>query len=178
MCADTPTKDEKYWRILDAVLRLEVLKGHLKWTLSDLSRTCKITRPLIYYYFGKEKKDILETAIKIIGEELFGLQTGKERFFATGDFKDSLFKAQELIKNSPHIPIFYLFWRMREGEIKERLLKMESLYIENLMREWRLTHEAAAAIAMIFWGGVCSPLSNEGSLIELVNFCKKSFAVK
>ena len=56
MAAD---KDETYWKILDAVIALEIRRGHQKWTISELSRLSGITRTLIYYYFGKSKLEIL-----------------------------------------------------------------------------------------------------------------------
>src|ERR1700745_3649674 len=44
-------KDKHYWNILDAVFRLEVTKGHLRWKISDVSRLAGVQRTLVYYYF-------------------------------------------------------------------------------------------------------------------------------
>ena len=66
-------KDEAFWKILNAAIELDYKKGHLKWTMTELSRRSGVTRSLIYYYFGRQKAAILKEAVKIVGEEFVGL---------------------------------------------------------------------------------------------------------
>ena len=94
-------KDESYWIILSSAMDLDVKKGHLKWTMSDLSRKSKITRSLIYYYFGREKAEILEEAVKLIGHELAGLNEERLEMWKRGEFLDSLLAAREIIEKAP-----------------------------------------------------------------------------
>lgn len=60
------SKEEIYFAVCNAILRMEMVKGYLRWTLSDISRFSGVTRSLIYYYFGKEKETILDEAYRVI----------------------------------------------------------------------------------------------------------------
>lgn len=55
---DQNSKEEVYFKICNAVLKLEVVKGNLAQKISDISKESGVTRSLIYYYFGKEKEVI------------------------------------------------------------------------------------------------------------------------
>ena len=55
----------------------ELIKGHLKWSLSDISKHSGVTRSLIYYYMGKEKEQILEEAIRFMLELFFNTNLEK-----------------------------------------------------------------------------------------------------
>ena len=66
-----PNKDETYLKILQTVLRLEFQKGHLKWSISEISRISGVTRSLIYYYFGQKKEEIMEEAALFFAKRIF-----------------------------------------------------------------------------------------------------------
>ena len=97
-------KDENYLKILDAVVRLEVVKGHLRWKMSDLSRMSGVQRTLVYYYFGKSKEVILKEALKTIGDEFFGLSAERLTMWREGRMKESILRTPQKFPNSPHIP--------------------------------------------------------------------------
>lgn len=72
------TKEEVYFLVCNAILKLEVSKGHLKWTISEVSRISKITRSLIYYYFGKEKKVIFTESFRHILNLFFSIDVHRQ----------------------------------------------------------------------------------------------------
>ena len=43
-------KEKVYFAVCSAILKLEIEKGHLKWSITDISKVSEITRSLIYYY--------------------------------------------------------------------------------------------------------------------------------
>ena len=49
------SKDETFWSVLYSAIELDFKRGHLRGTMSELSRMSNVTRSLIYYYFGKSK---------------------------------------------------------------------------------------------------------------------------
>ena len=51
-----------------------------------------MTRSLIYYYFGRSKVSILKEGVKVIGEELVGLNERRIRMWKEGRFLDSGFE--------------------------------------------------------------------------------------
>ncbi|MEH0861483.1 MULTISPECIES: TetR/AcrR family transcriptional regulator [Halobacteriovorax] len=69
-----PKKNEEvHFRILNAVTKLEVAKGHLNWKIAEVAKEADVTRSLIYYYLGKEKDVILKEAVKYMISTVFNL---------------------------------------------------------------------------------------------------------
>jgi|FLYM01.1.fsa_nt_gi AcrR family transcriptional regulator len=121
-------KDKNYWAVLDSVIRLEVSKGHLQWKVTELSRLSKVGRPLIYYYFGKSKEEIVQTALKIIGDEFFGLSDERIALWREGKVVESIMKTREMMEQAPYVSVFFFHWRHQKGEIADHLKDLESRY--------------------------------------------------
>src|SRR4051812_22858182 len=118
-------KDQTYWTILNAAIQLDFKKGHQKWTMSELARTTEITRSLIYYYFGKSRLDILNEAVRLVGEEFFGLSDSKIKLWAKGEIAESVLFTRREIEKSPNLGTFYLIHRNRTSEIGESIRGLE-----------------------------------------------------
>ena len=127
-------KDHTFWKVLNAALELEFKKGHLKWTMADLSRKSGITRSLIYYYFGRKKIDILKAAVKIIGEEFVGLSEERQEMWKQGEFEKSLTQARQFYEKAPHLCSFYLNDRGKPNEIGESLRDLEKTFKEKMRK--------------------------------------------
>ena len=121
-------KDEIYFAVCNAILKMEFTKGHLSWTVSDIARESKITRSLIYYYFGKEKTSILEVAYKFIISHFFNIE--KVRKVSVRDrLKDLL----NDLKSMPYlVNLFYMakgadsaFGKMIQQKERELLVGMK-----------------------------------------------------
>ena len=69
---DQDFMNDKYFRICDELLRLEVVRGHLNWSVSEVARASEVTRSLIYYYFGKSKEELLEEASRHMIHTIYG----------------------------------------------------------------------------------------------------------
>lgn len=127
-------KDETFWAVLNAAIQLEFVRGHQRWSMSELSRTSKVTRSLIYYYFGKSKGGILLEAVKIIGEEFFGLTASRLELWKNGEIADSVIQSRRLLEKSPHMGSFYMVHREAETEIGEALRTLEKEYKQKLKK--------------------------------------------
>ncbi|MBI3535442.1 MAG: TetR family transcriptional regulator [Deltaproteobacteria bacterium] len=125
-------KDETYWTVLNAAIVLDFERGHQRWTISDLSRKSKITRSLIYYYFGKSRSSILLEAVKLVGNEVFGFHEREMTLWREGKFSDSIVDAATIMAKSPQLGAFYLTHRTRDTEIGKLLQEMEQKYFEKL----------------------------------------------
>lgn len=125
-------KDETYWRILNAALRLDFKRGHLRWTITELSRTTKVARSLIYYYFGKSKNAILVAALQLIGEDLFGLNQERIGLWNEGKIEESILRSRSAVRANPHIVAFYFAHRADESPIGEKLRELEVSYRKKL----------------------------------------------
>lgn len=119
------SKDDVYKAVLNSAIELDIQLGHLKWTYTLLAKKSSISRTLIYYYFGKEKINILKEACLLFGEELAG--SGEERMSAweNGRIDIGLNKTRELFKDYPYLIPFYFLYRTRNNEIGELIQRYE-----------------------------------------------------
>ncbi len=156
-------KDKIYFNILNSVLRLEVVKGHLRWKIADLSRLSGVQRTLIYYYFGKSKESILETALKFIGDEFFGFSAERMALWKEGKIKESIVRGRELVAQAPHVTQFFFHWRHQKSEVSTQLRNLEKRYPKKLKEFFpNLSQTDCEAIFTVFWGLVLVPeLSDE-----------------
>ena len=168
-------KDEAFWKILSVAIKLDVKKGHLKWTLSELSRKSGITRSLIYYYFGRSKQDILKEAVKLIGEEFVGL--GRHRFvlWEKGQLIESMLLTRAFIEKAPYVGQFLSEHRERSTELGEALRNVEEKFLNKLRTFFPLaTEDQILTVFSIYWGMCFSPRMTEASIEIIVGIMTSS----
>ncbi len=131
--------------------------------MSELSRMSKVTRSLIYYYFGKSKEAILLEAVKLIGEEFFGLNGSRVELWQKGQVAESVLQSRHLMEKCPHMGTFYMVHRNETTEIGSSLRQLEHEYKQKLKRFFSTSSEAdLEAIFGLFMGLVVTPrLSDE-----------------
>ena len=169
-------KDQTYWKVLSAAIELDFKKGHLKWTLSELSRKSKVTRSLIYYYFGRSKMSILDEAIKIIGDELVGLNQERMALWKQGKFVESLLEARFFHAKAPFISSFVLAHVRAQNSIGERLREIEGMFIEKIRNFFpNLSQPEVEAVYAIYWGAVFCPIGDENSIKLVMRALDQSF---
>lgn len=135
MCPKTnpkPNKDKIYLKILQAVITLEFKKGHQKWTITNLSRHSGVTRPLIYYYFGKSRIEILRVAIRVIGNQIFGFNEEEAALWKAGKINEAVLLGRHFISQTPEAIAFYYNHRIRSSELAKEILNLEKKYFHNL----------------------------------------------
>ncbi|KYG61206.1 TetR/AcrR family transcriptional regulator [Bdellovibrio bacteriovorus] len=127
----TQSKEDIYFAVCNAILKMEVAKGHLAWTLSDISRESGVTRSLIYYYFGKEKKTALEEAYKFVISNFWNMERTK-----TMGIRDRLKQVLEDTKKMPFLFVLYYLEKNKEGEIGKMIRDAESMLLQALKKEF------------------------------------------
>ena len=151
-------RDQTFWKVLNAALDLDFRKGHLKWTMSELSRKSGITRSLIYYHFGRSKTAILQEAVRVIGEQLIGVDTERMEQWRTGDWTKALIRSRQLTHESPSLINFYFLHRSRPTEIGESLRALEGEYNKKLAVLFpHLDQIERQALFAFFWGVTFAP---------------------
>lgn len=169
-------KDQTYWKVLSAAIELDFRKGHLKWTLSELSRKSRVTRSLIYYYFGRSKMSILEEAIKIIGDELVGLNERRMDLWKNGQLAESLLEARSFNIKAPFISSFVMAHIRAQNPIGERLRDIEKMFIRKIQKFFpHLSQSELKTVYAMYWGAVFCPIGNEHSLKLIVQTLDLSF---
>lgn len=170
------TKDETFWQILNSALELEFRKGHLKWTMTELSRKSGVTRSLIYYYFGREKMDIMQAAVNIIGEEFVGLNDKRMQLWSQGQFKESLMQARDFYDKAPFLCAFVLNYRDKPNSIGEALVKIEKGFIDKIKQFAPKASQAQVNTLYALYFGICfSPYVGEEEIEIFAHFVQDVF---
>ena len=147
-------RDSTFWRVLNAALELDFRKGHLKWTMSDLSRKSGITRSLIYYHFGRSKSSILRQAISVIGEEIVATNPERTAMWREGRWAETVKLSRDVVNQAPNLCNFYLTHRERPTEIGEEIRSLEEAYVRKLQRLFPEFEPAAIRAMFAFFFGI------------------------
>ncbi|MCJ8276335.1 MAG: TetR/AcrR family transcriptional regulator [Bdellovibrionales bacterium] len=168
-----PTKDETYFKVLNCAVELEIRKGHLKWTMTELSRKSDVTRSLIYYYFGRSKLEIIEAAITIIGEEFAGLSEKRMKLWEEGRLQESLIEARALHDKAPHLCTYYINFRNKENDVGDALRKNEAKFLNKLRTFMPKASDAQInTIFAVYFGIVSAPNVGQEELVIFMQFMK------
>lgn len=149
-------KEKVFFAVCSAILKMEVEKGHLAWTLSDISRHSGITRSLIYYYFGKEREVILKEAYRFIIDTFFNPDPEQVKFVSVTDrMKEVLLKIQKM----PYLFVLYHLKKDEPSEIGEMLREGERITLKNLkIRYPHLTEPECYSLYLAELGAIATKL--------------------
>lgn len=169
-------KDDAYWKVLTAAMELDVKKGHLKWSMSELSRKSRITRSLIYYYFGQSKMAILNEAIKLIGDEFTGLSPERVEMWQRGELLESMQRTRDIYEKSPYISIFILENRNKDSEIG-RLLRDKEFEFQTKIRKFypHFDDDMVQSLFAVYWGLSFAPGLTTKAIENIIQIIKKNF---
>lgn len=121
------SKREKFFQIAISIFTLESTYGHLKWKVTDLEKKSKVSRTLIYRYFGSNKSDIFINGLKIFLNEFYGFSEKP-----SVSFPESIRKARKLMEEHREAVIFYQKWRLIDSELKEIFISTEKKFQKKL----------------------------------------------
>jgi len=152
--ASDQSKDKVYWRILNSAILLDIRWGHLKWSITQLAQSAKVTRSLIYYYFGRSKADILLHAVKLIGMEFAGGTEKRHSFWAEGRLADSFNASRKMIAQTPALIPFYDINRDRDTEIGQLIREHEKAFRNKIKRYFPDLSSADVNSAMALFVGI------------------------
>ncbi len=157
--------------VLKSVIALDMSKGHLKWKVTDLARLSNVSRPLIYYHFGKTKKEILARSIDVIAEEFYGLSSERTSMVRKGGLLDSLRITQKMFLKNPSFGIFYLKWRTTSSPLQIKFIRIERRYHRRLQSLYpHLSKSEILALRAFLHGIATSPFLSEEGLQNAVKF--------
>lgn len=163
------TKEEIFWQVMNAAITLDFQKGHQRWTISELSRLSKVSRPLIYYYFGKSRLGILMEAVKLVGEEFLGLSPQRLSMWQNKQLLESVHLSRKLYAENPQIGAFYLINRTKPTEIGLALKKLETEYLTKLGKFFpQISLDGRRAIHAALFGLVLTPDLTEEAVKQVV----------
>lgn len=125
-------KEEVFFKICNSVLKKEVEKGHLQWTISDVARDAEVTRSLVYYYFGKEKEKVFTEAWKYMVSIFF-------QFSAEGKSTPINLRMKgilESMKKMPYLFILFFLQKANNTEIAQEIASAEEQLLSVFQEEY------------------------------------------
>ncbi|MFT6070545.1 MAG: AcrR family transcriptional regulator [Bacteriovoracaceae bacterium] len=140
MSENLEEKEEVHFKICNSVLKLEVNKGHLKWTISEVSKDSGVTRSLIYYYFGKEKTTLLEEAYRYMVQVFFNVNEEKSL-----GLRARMKLVLKNLKEMPYAYILFFLERKKDTEAGALMRKAE----EELFRKLKIEFPELTEIEII-----------------------------
>lgn len=147
-------KEQVYFKICDSVLLHELIKGHLKWSLSDISKHSGITRSLIYYYMGKEKEQILQEAIRFMLELFFNTNMDK-RLGVEGRMELVLTQVRQM----PHIFLYYASERIKSTDYGVMIREREEALFSYMEKELQVGREKVLRLFLMELGACAFQLA-------------------
>ena len=124
----------------------------------NLNPKNKISRPLIYYYFGKSKENIMKTAIDFLGQEYFGLSEERIKLWQNGEILQSVLLTRSLCQKAPQIHLVYMFRRNLQTAVGESLREFENRHRTKIQDYYsKLSQDSVEALSAVFFGLVAMP---------------------
>lgn len=124
--------ENTYWKLIGAALELEAKRGHLKWTISDLSRRSGVTRSLIYYHFGHSKVGLLLEAVKTVGERILKEVANPHLFESEKTILGGLAGVRSAFWQLPFFSDFYFYNRKKVSELGDAIRELECQCFQQL----------------------------------------------
>jgi hypothetical protein len=149
-------------------------KGHLKWTIAELSRKSKIPRTSIYYYLGKNKMQMLLEAIHFFGKFLAGLDNEQMQNYSNKEYAKAMFKSKQLLQKIPNLIPFYFIHRDGSNEIGEwiRYYEKEGINKRKLFFPQLSNAEALAIFYLQMGISLSSQIKTEKEISNALSFIK------
>lgn len=130
MAGQKLSKDEIYFAVCNAILKLEFENGHLKWTFAEVARHSKITRSLIYYYFGKNKDVVLQEAYKFIIDRFFVSRP------TSGTLAERIIRVIKDLQSMPYLHVLYYLQKNAKTDFARMIQEGEALLLKSLAQEF------------------------------------------
>lgn len=169
------SKEKIYMNILRTVLRLELQKGHLNWSLSEISRLSDVTRSLIYYYFGKNKKEIYNEAISYFSKTMFRIDKIPDDFTAPERIKILL----KTLKENPFLFIHFYNNKIKGTPIGTDLRNIEKKLMGKLSHEFPGLLENELLLIYVIELGILAYQDADDAFISWIHdFLKKAITAR
>ena len=172
------TKDQLYWKILNAAIALDLQKGHLKWSISSLALHCNISRTSVYYYFGKSKHDILTEAVSLIGQELSGSTPARKELWDRGELAAGFRASRLILQQTPELRTFYFIHRQKNNEIGRLIRKNEQKFYKKIGTYFPGAAALSEALFSMFLGIVFDARLSDSGADEAVKIILQGIEAK
>lgn len=167
-------KSQKITSIALSIFKLEMTHGHLKWKVSDLARVSRVSRPLIYFYLGKTKKDIFESALKIVCDDIYCMSIEKQKLIRSGQVVKAVMQSRQLINENHFLQVFTHRWRLSNSGMQNTLINYENIAEAQLHKQFpQYSKKQAKLVHVSLHGLLTAPFIEESDVRDLLQILFK-----
>ena len=120
-------KEKTLYKLVLSFFKLEVRKGHLRWSVTDLAKTSGVSRSLVYRYLGNTKNAMVLSCIRCFTHEFYGFSITDIKEFEAR-FSANVVAARERLVEYHDAIIFYQKWRSRKSWIRDEFVEIETQF--------------------------------------------------
>jgi len=161
-------KYEKVLALATHVIRLDTQLGHLRWKVTDLSRHSRTPRSRVYELLGRNKPEMLKTALQALLEELYGISAERLEYDKTNRFQ-GLVRSRQIVMQAPELLGFYFRHRGRRDEIGELIRKNEDRFLKHLATSRGIKDEATLIfVRTVIHGISLAPFLDEAQVSRII----------
>ncbi len=113
------------------VLREEMLKGHLKWTVSLVAKEADVSRAWAYKNFGPDKNEILYQSLNTALDDFLCLSEERMELLKNEGATAVFLRSRELLTETPEIISFYLKYFFSDCRFGELIRSKENYYVRH-----------------------------------------------
>lgn len=120
--------EDRYDRLIKLaalVVQSDILHGHLKWKVTDISRLSQISRSRVYELLGGTKEQMIVRSFRIILDEIYGRSNYENRHRKPYSPLKVLMNGKQIMSDFPELMAFYFLHRMRLGEVGKMIRDYE-----------------------------------------------------
>lgn len=155
---DLEQKEKIFWSVYHNVICLELEKGHLNWNYSQLARASNVNRTSLYFYFGKDKKDLLRAAIVHFCDQIAGGIEENQTYWKQGEIAKALMRTRFVLQTYSEIIPYYYYYKNKDNEWGELLREFDRNVLELRMNFFpHLTKDEILFLRALQMGLVLSP---------------------
>lgn len=129
------TKYERLLSLSVQVIKQDAIKGHLRWKVTDVSRSTGLSRSRIYEILGNNKKQILLNALSFILDDLYGKTPERQELHRTHGPLEGVIRSRNIVLAHPELVTFSYKNRLRSDEVGELLRNAEKDYLKLLSKQ-------------------------------------------
>jgi len=112
-------KSETLQILANAVLALEIKRGHLRWKVTELNAATGFSRTTIYQYLGDSKEEMLRSALRLFLDWFYGPRDAR----GPVDWRKQIAEVRKFLLANPAPILFYQKWRASPGTWPQAALR-------------------------------------------------------
>lgn len=148
------------------VIKLDVIKGHMQWTVTDISRNSGLSRTWIYNALGKSKHDMLFSSLLNVLDDFFCTTEERIEIFKNQGEIGVLRRSREIFYKYPELIIFYFRFHKANCDFGQLIKSKEEQYFKSFISFHKINNVEDAYLLRAIQHGIVTGFFMDNSIAE------------